>query len=410
MEEKLSVLRFYRGFNFYKETLSEKINEIKQLEKIQLFFELSLDLVCIIGMDGYLKKISYSFTTLLGYSSEELLAIPHICFVYEEDRELTLRKMNDLKNGISVVNFENRYICKNGDLIWISWRSVPVVESGLIYSTARDVTDQKFTSQILNEYGKSLQKYKDENEKSLRYALQLQNSLLPSLTKLKTIFPSSFVFQSAKHVVSGDFFWFNINENKIYLTAADCTGHGIPGALLSIIGLQTLKNAVRYKKIISTSGLIKELDKNFNTLLNKEEQPNKSTDGMDVAVCIIDQQTLILEYSGVQNPIYIVRGKNLVVLSPNKYEIGSNQQDDEIETNTYQLEKNDMLYLFSDGFTDQFGGPHDKKFGHSRFRELLNSISSFTAEGQYNTLEKTLLDWQKHTEQTDDIIVVGIRI
>jgi PAS domain S-box-containing protein len=410
MEQKLGEQKNSRVFEIFKETISEKISEIRQLEKIQLFFELSLDLVCIIGMDGYFKKISHSFTALMGYSNEEILAIPYICFVYEEDRESTKSKMNDLQNGVSLVNFENRYVCKNGDLIWISWRSAPVVESGLIYSTARDVTDQKFTSKILNEYGRKLQKYKDDTEKSMGYALQLQNSLFPDQERFKNIFPSSFIMHSAKHIVSGDFFWFHETEAKVFLIAADCTGHGMPGALLSIIGLQTLKNAVKHKNIESTSALVKELDKSFNTLLHNADDPDKTTDGMDVAVCIIHKKTLMLEYSGVQNPVYIVRKKNLEILSPSKYSIGSNLENVTIETSTFQLEKDDMLYLFSDGYCDQFGGPNDKKFGQNRFRNLLSSISTFSTGGQNNALEKSLLEWQKNSDQTDDIMVVGIKI
>ena len=410
MKEKLKNFKMYKSLNSYRETISERVKEIKQQEKIQLFFELSLDLFCIIGMDGYLKKVIQSFSSILGFSNHELLSTPFIQFVYHEDRGLTRNKMNDLKNGISVINFENRFLCKNGNLIWISWRSVPVLESGMIYSTARDVTDQKFTSLILREYSKNLQKYKDDNETSLKYALLLQNSLLPDITSLQKSFSSAFILHSAKHIVSGDFFWFDVIGNKVYLAAADCTGHGIPGALLSIIGLQTLKAAIKYKKIDSAPGLIYELDKSFNTLLQTKKKIYSSTDGMDVAICIIDKETLTLKYSGVQNPVFIVRRGEMTILYPNKYFIGTNHPEENLNSVTFQLEKDDMLYMFSDGYQDQFGGPLDKKFGLSRFRNLLSSISSFSTNGQCIFLEKDLWDWKKSTEQTDDIMVAGIRI
>ncbi|MDF2437787.1 MAG: bacterio-opsin activator [Bacteroidota bacterium] len=382
--------------------LKNLVNEEKAKEQ-DLFFEVSLDMLCIAGLDGYYKKISRSFTRTLGYTEQELLSMPFIDFVVQEDSSNTDNILTELKNGISTLNFQNRFKCKDGRIIWLEWRSVPIPGENWFYAIARDITEQKKAELQLQE----LAKHKTE---SIRYALLLQQAICHDPEALKNTFSQSFVYNAPKDIVSGDFLWFENRDDKIFIAVADCTGHGVPGAMLSVLGVGKLHDVFKSQSITKPSEALDRLDVLVYNALRKENCPQKVDDGMDIAFYSIDLKTNTLEYAGANNSLCIVRNGKMIELTADKQGIGISFSREFFTNNTFQLQTGDMIYTFSDGYKDQFGGENGKKFMYKQFKELLVSVADKSVDEQKKVLGQTLICWQKELEQVDDILIVGVKI
>ncbi|HET6993285.1 MAG TPA: SpoIIE family protein phosphatase, partial [Bacteroidia bacterium] len=194
--------------------------------------------------------------------------------------------------------------------------------------------------------------------------------------------------------------------------AVDCTGHGVPGALMSVIGFNLLNQAVGEMGLTKPSDILHHLDFGVNKLLRQSDVGNTVKDGMDIALCTYDSSSRKLQYAGVFNPAYIISKGEFVQLKPDKFPIGINVDGvtDNYTNNEIQLFPGDMIYLFSDGYADQFGGPAGKKFKYTRFRDLLLKIHSFDCEKQKTLLRQEYLNWKGNLEQVDDILVIGLRV
>jgi len=291
---------------------------------------------------------------------------------------------------------------------------------------ANIVLEQKVETrtQQLNEQTKVLQSKNSEIISSIRYAKRIQDSLLPSNESLNQLFDDNyFVFYKPKDIVSGDFYWAastkTTTENPINLSLAavvDCTGHGVPGAFLSIVGNTFLKQALTEKTVNNTAQALDFLNQKIIQTLN-ENTNNKNVvrDGMDVSLIAIDYDKHKLYFSGANNPIYIIRDNDekpeLTVLEATKQAIGSvYEETKKYELQEFSLQAGDVVYLFSDGYADQFGGPNDKKFNYKRFKQTLLEAFELPMPMQKEYLEQAFKDWKGNTEQTDDVCVMGIKI
>lgn len=243
---------------------------------------------------------------------------------------------------------------------------------------------------------------------SINYAKRLQDSILPSSATVLKSFPQHFILFIPKDVVSGDFYWIQDQGNKTLFAAADCTGHGVPGAFMSLIAHNALNHVT---KVYTKPGqILNQVNRIASTAFNSE-QDEKIKDGMDIALCSLDRNNLILEYSGAQNPIYIIRNTELIVLEGEKRSIGNESKEHRLfASQTFQCQPNDMLYLFSDGLADQFGGPKNKKFMRKQMKEMLLRIAHENCSEQKQHIEETILNWKGQEEQTDDILLMGIRL
>jgi len=200
------------------------------------------------------------------------------------------------------------------------------------------------------------------------------------------------------------------NKNVIY-AAVDCTGHGVPGALMSVLANNHLENITQFKEITSPAELLNEMNIAINESLNKQGE-NAISDGMDISVCMIDKENLKLQFAGANNPLYIVRRGEIIIVKGDKMAIGAYQQDENQAFTNHEiaLEEGDMIYTFTDGYADQFGGPKGKKFKYSQLRDLILSINEKSIETQKEILGNTLNSWQGELEQVDDICVIGVKI
>ncbi len=246
---------------------------------------------------------------------------------------------------------------------------------------------------------------------SIRYAKRLQDSILPTESYINKLFPECFVLFKPKDIVSGDFYWFTETENKFVFSAVDCTGHGVPGAFMSLIGSNALDQIVN-KKEETPSIMLEELNRLSSEALNKSEEGRDSVrDGMDMAMCAFSKDYKTLEYSGANNPLYIVRDNEIQITKADKHAIASFEPGTHKYTNhKFDLKSGDVIYVFSDGYADQFGGIKGKKFMYRQFRELLLSIKDKSMQAQKEILDAKIKEWQGAHEQVDDILVIGVRI
>ena len=271
---------------------------------------------------------------------------------------------------------------------------------------------------IISEQNIVVQKQKhlvDEKQKeiqdSIKYAKRIQDSFLASDKEFKQNLNDYFILFKPKDVVSGDFYWANNVDGKLYLCVADSTGHGIPGAFMSLLNISLLNEALLSKKTYSTSALLDFVRKILILGLKADEFGHGGNDGMDCVMISIDFKTLELEYTGANNPLWIFRDGAMIELKANKMPVGrSPHSETPFTSQRYSLQKNDILYLFTDGYPDQFGGPKGKKFKYKQLEELLMYISNETMRTQHEKLDAELNTWKGNLEQVDDICVIGVRI
>jgi serine phosphatase RsbU (regulator of sigma subunit)/HAMP domain-containing protein len=255
---------------------------------------------------------------------------------------------------------------------------------------------------------KVVELYKNVTD-SIRYAKRLQESILPPERRIKELLPESFVFYRPKDIVSGDFYWFDRVGEKVVFAAVDCTGHGVPGAFMSLVGHNGLNQAVRDHGLVRPSEVLRDLNRRAFEALHKDRD-QFVRDGMDMALCTLDPGDLMLEYSGANCPLYLVRNGQVLQYAPDKMPIGGFElQGKAFTDHRIQLQKGDVVYIFSDGYADQFGGPRGKKFLYRRFRELLVEIHGMPMERQKIMLLEALNQWKGAHEQVDDILVIGMR-
>jgi serine phosphatase RsbU (regulator of sigma subunit) len=244
---------------------------------------------------------------------------------------------------------------------------------------------------------------------SIRYAQRLQESFLPGDDYIKALFPDSFVFFKPKATVSGDFYWFKMQGGKKIFAAADCTGHGVPGAFMSLVGHNVLNQVT--KVYTKPSQILNNMNRMAIEVIRSKSDEKNLRDGMDVALCTLDPETLQLEFSGAHNPVYLIRNDELIQIESDPYAIGSFSHGEKEYTNhSVQLQPGDCLYMFSDGFADQFGGPNGKKFMRKQFRMSLLGMNHLPMKDQYRKLEEIFDKWKGELDQVDDILVMGIRI
>jgi len=264
---------------------------------------------------------------------------------------------------------------------------------------------------MLASFNASLQKAYTEIEDSIHYARRIQNAILPPENYLKKVLPNAFFYYKPRDIVSGDFYWVAAKDNKVIVAAVDCTGHGVPGAFMSIVGSNQLNYALNVMNVTQPSEILSILDDGVAATL-RQSQNLTVHDGMDLAVITIDAPNNILEFAGAYNPLILVRDNELIKYKADRIPIGGHNITGKKEFTNQKLEirDGDMAYIFTDGFADQFGGPDDSKFMSRKFLNLLQEIASLPVEKQAEQLEKAHIEWRGDEPQVDDILVIGIRL
>ena len=323
---------------------------------------------------------------------------------------------------------------------WFYTISVILLISGIwLYNfvhTKKLIADKQKLEQTVNERTHELREEKEKVESinkeviqqktiiehknieitdSIKYAKNIQEALLPSLNEIDKLFTNSFVLYMPKDIVSGDFYWFAKNGNTRFIAAVDCTGHGVPGAFMSIVGNTLLNEIVNEKKITVPGDILLELHKGVKIALNQNAVEFERRDGMDITLCAFTDGSNEVQYAGANRPLWIYRkdrNYELEIIKATKFPIGGLELEEArvYQNHTVRLNNGDCLYLFSDGYADQFGGPKGKKFMLTNLQKVLLENIEYPMEVQKQKLMEAFMDWKSDAEQIDDVLVIGIRI
>ncbi len=263
-----------------------------------------------------------------------------------------------------------------------------------------------------------IERQKEKIVDSITYAQLIQQSILMEENEIQTHLPDSFIYFQPKDIVSGDLYWFSKVNDKIILAAIDCTGHGVPGAFMSMIGNTLLNQIVNEKQITVPSEVLQLLNKGIYESLHQQKNGTLSRDGMDIALCCIDYKNKQVQYAGAHNPLYVLTDNEITVIKADRQTIGGggfittkrNSMNLEYTNHVIPLKKGMSIYLFSDGYNDQFGGKDRKKFGAQKFKELLLNSQHLSMQKQKELIVAAHQEWKGNTAQIDDVLVVGIKL
>lgn len=397
-----------RTFEIEKQS---KIIEDKNaaLEQLSLVASRTDNVVLILDAEGRLEYVNESFVRLNRITLEEL----------KKNVGETIFEISNYP-GIKTIVAEAVYYKKSvsyealnkvaeGVEIWESSTLTPIFdEDGVLKKIIiidTDVTERKKQEQII------WQKNKDILD-SISYARKIQHAILPQDDLIKTYLPQSFVLYMTKDIVSGDFYWFTHINNCSIIAAVDCTGHGVPGAFMSLIGYNILNKIVNEQKTTDPKDILYELNNGVLEALYKNESESK--DGMDIAICKINHSENTLDYAGAMRPLWIVNNGSLREIKADKIPIGTRHESREeplkYTTHTIHVTKGDSFYIFTDGYADQFGGHKNKKFSTSKFKELILKNASENFSTQEKNIKLEHQHWKGDFEQVDDILVIGFTI
>jgi len=369
-------------------------------------------LIVVLNKNGSIEYVSKSAEQLLGYDSTELLGNAWwevTRFSKPEGEQVKQKILASFVNpSVKAQIFEHELKTSAGGRKWARWNISDLNEDQLI-AVGYDVTEEKLREKRLLESNKQLQEQNKDITDSIHYAQRIQQSILQSPEKLKSYFNDSFLLYKPKDIVSGDYYWFHEDENYKYIAAVDCTGHGVPGAMMSMVANSIFKEVFINKKISNPQDALQALDIELDLAVNKNQDANFN-DGMDVALVRISKTSNLLEFTGAFRPVLIARGNEITELKGSRYPIGFySGVEKQFENISFQLEKDDCVYLFTDGFIDQFGGEKQKKLNKTNFKELLLTINEMAMDEQEAFLEYSFNNWKQDLEQTDDVLVIGIR-
>ena len=317
---------------------------------------------------------------------------------------------------------------------WQSWwfwmLSSLIVVAGVLlfvrYRTYRLLRDKEALEQIvqertveINEQKTEIEKSRDEIAKyakditdSIKYAKRIQNAIFPVQKEVQKVFPECMVFFKSKDLVSGDFYFADKLGSKRIFAAVDCTGHGVPGGFMSIVANNLLQQAIRQNGLTKPSEILNYASTGITNTLHQTYDESTVKDGMDVALCTWNEETNLVEYAGAYNPLYLFRDGKLIEYKGDRFPAGTfiGEQVNRFTNHEIEVKSGDMLYVFSDGFADQFGGPNGKKFMIRRFKKLLAEIHQKSLHEQHDQLTLAYKNWKGNLEQVDDIVIMGVKI
>jgi len=387
-------------------------------------------LIVVVNQSGSVEYVSPSAKRILGFEPEQLLGEGWWNLTRDDAEErlsiksLALKQLQQ-ESLIETIPYERLLKNATGGDCWVLWNISKSNDNKLV-GIGHNITDRKKAEQELLEKNVELLQHNKDMLDSIQYAGRIQEAILPDVQKIKNTFQDAFVLYQPKDVVSGDYYFFYQKENKAIVVAVDCTGHGVPGAFMSIVGHNLLDKIVGEYHVTSPAEILNYLNKGVSETLRQSAEQTNIKDGMDISLCVFNTQTKVLEFAGAYNPLYIVSQHNIEGVEVNMesetglklYEVKAGRfsignYTDEVKQFTnhfFNLNEGDTVYLFSDGYAYQFGGAHGKKFRYKQFKELLLAINTRTMEEQKEILQKTFTEWKGSLEQIDDVIIIGSRV
>jgi|GEM_PF-2843546 len=377
----------------------------QELERLSIIARETNNAIRIFDNNGNTTWVNPGYTRLHGFTLEDLQA----------NSSLGIGDI-DIKSMIQNWNFNNQSIEFESEIknkwnikIWIQTTISPVIDEETLNVKSLIAIDTNITSLKLAQ--QDILSMNKEITDSITYAKRIQEAMMPSFSILQEHYPNSFKLYRPRSIVSGDFYWITEQDGRLIVACADSTGHGVPGAFLSLIGISFLSKIVNERRIVQPSVILNRLRTNIIEHLHQNNNDMAAGDGMDMTIISIDKSSNIMEFSGAMNPIYIIRDGHIIELRPDRMPVGFYDNEyRSFSTSRVQIKQNDQIYMFSDGYYDQFGGDNGLKMKTSRFKQILKTCCMKSNDTQTAILEKEFDLWRGRYEQVDDIIILGIQI
>jgi len=416
------LLMFFAVLGYYHKRKSNKqlskynaeiLSHKNEIEKLSIAASETDNAVLITDANGNIEWANSAFTRLTGYYLEEFKTLFGENIMAASHSPLIKEKVEECISKCRSVVYESINKTKSGKDIWVQTTLTPILnaDGGVRNMVAidTDITELKRIDMEIKKQNEIITEKNKHITDSINYAKHIQEAILPSGEIVNNILPNSFVLFKPKDIVSGDFYWMVEKGDKLFFAVVDCTGHGVPGAFVSIVGNNGLYRTVNEFGLEKPSEILDKLnelvEETFRQSITKQIK-----DGMDIALCCYDRKNKTLEFAGANNPLYYIRNGVLTEVKGDKQPIGAFENRKKFTNNSIELNEDDLIYIFSDGYADQFGGVSRKKFKYNQFKNMLLSIHDKLMEEQKDILNKTILTWMGDLEQVDDICVIGVRI
>ena len=380
--------------------------------KMQSLSENSLDIILRLSIDGVFFYANPVLEDYLAIPSKDIMnvnvnevAISGELKDYFIDT-IALIKENPVKTNTEI-EIPVQMVGKTTTRV-MNFAAIPELNEGeleTILFVGHDITEAKRIELEIQEKSKKI-------EDSIDYAQLIQQSIIPSPDLIKKQLPNSFIFYKPRDVVSGDFPWYADRNNNIYIAAVDCTGHGVPGALLSFVGYFTLNNIVDHRKAYAAGEICDMLHQGVRSTLKQDMEGAQARDGMDLALCKINIMKNQLEFAGAHRPLYLLRNGEIIEYKGDRKAIGGipigKKPEEPFTTHQITPEKGDKIFFFSDGLPDQLGGPERKKYSPKRIRDIILEHQNYSMEEFHKLFEDDFLEWKTGLKQTDDVLLIGV--
>lgn len=393
----------------------------KQLDNYNSIIDQANDAMLVIDIgDGKIHQSNPSAATLLEYSPAELTELSLFNLHPQEYLNKSSAIVADVWEKGGLIYKDIPFLTKSGRLIPVecSAKVAPFAGRPAVIIYARDITLRLKMEKEIQAKNKIIEEKNNNIQDSINYARRIQLSIFPTENEMSAAFHEHFILYKPLSIVSGDFYWMSqvttdTDRSKLaVLAVADCTGHGVPGALMSIVGNTLLNQTIKNATINSPAEVLDFLNTELPKNLKYQKEGGYMRDGMDMVICAVDYDKKILHFAGANNSLYLIRGTEFLILKGDRQAVSAATDIEKKAFNNQSIpvQSGDCIYLFTDGYCDQFGGEHGKKFLDKRFRDFLSQISHAGMAEQREMLDKNFEDWRGELEQVDDVLVIGFKI
>jgi PAS domain S-box-containing protein len=403
-----------RGIIFNTQDITERKRAEKEEQmksRMQSLSENSPDMIMRINIMGKLVYVNPAVAKFVGIQTNDIIK------KRVNDLEIDPRFVDYIEATLSEIKENQETIISEVKVSTSSGERIMEIKGIPELNDEGELESVLFVSHDMTEFKKIEAEIKEKNKKisdSINYAQRIQSSLLPDTNHLQYYFPRSFIFYRPKDVVSGDFPWFLKKDNTYYVAAVDCTGHGVPGALLSFIGYFLLNNIVSADPTLSSDRIMEQLHQEVRKTLKQDQEGSTGRDGMDIAFCKIEPEKQVLDYCGAHRPLFLLRDGELLEYQGTRKGVGGaplpRRKEKEFENHLIEYREGDKIFIFSDGLPDQLGGPDRKKFQPKRVREALTMDPNYTMAHFARFFPKTFYEWMGNEKQVDDVLLIGIEL
>ncbi|MBL7964173.1 MAG: SpoIIE family protein phosphatase [Flavobacteriales bacterium] len=364
-------------------------------------------------VDGRIHQANARAAALLGYSRGEFKGLTIFQLHPREYIGISAERIADAWERKGLVYEDIPLLTSIGEVIPVesSTRVISYQGRPAIILFARDIRERLALQREVERQQSLVMEQNRELLSSIRYAKRIQQAVLPEAERLQELFPESFILHRPRDIVSGDLYWFAQRDKRLLVAAADCTGHGVPGALLSLIGASLFEETVLQKGLVRPAAVLNELRNGMVQALNRQADEAATRDGMNVCLVSIDPDALLLEHAGAHGPLYVVRSGELIEVKGDRMPIGMHEGAQGPFTGArLQLQRGDRIYLFSDGLQDQFGGALGRKLKSSGLRQWLLETATLTMDEQHQAISDRFRLWKGTHEQVDDVLLIGLQV